>query len=126
MAAPVIEYGPMEGRERWYTTTHHIDVLRSIAEHVATGAWELPGRPIQNVKIWYDRPVDYHALEFDLEGDHYRVEYYKIFTATRNGDAATKMRLNDVDMHVWDFFLGGRMWGADFDAWRGRKPLEVT
>lgn len=67
-----IEYGSTEGP---YFTEWRFTELSRLAEELlevipaATG-W----------KIWYDWYHDYHHLEFDLEGRHYVVQYYKIFT----------------------------------------------
>lgn len=38
-----------------------------------------------NFYVWYDPKHDFHHLEFDLDGGHYDIEYYKIFTCTKNG-----------------------------------------
>lgn len=122
---PPIEMGSLEGRERWYKTTHHIDELKSLAYNLTHGDTPhngfRPGVAATGFKLWYDRDNDYHRLSFDLDGCHYEARLYKVWAVTKNGIRNYSWEKNFGFHRMWveDFFLGKNEAGE-----RGKKHLE--
>lgn len=108
---PEIKIGPLDGRERLYKTEHHIDELKSLARWIVSDKLgPQPAVAATNFRIWYDQQHDFHHLEFDLEGDHYDIRYYKVFAITKNKNTeflAEKL-FNYVTSRVSDFFHRGK------------------
>jgi hypothetical protein len=74
---PAITYGNNQGP---YFTQWRFDELTSLAREIDEAA---PGGT--GWRIWYDAREDFHRLEFDLDGHHYNIQLYKIFTIDRDG-----------------------------------------
>ncbi len=69
---------------------------------------QIPGSA--NFYVWYDPKHDFHHLEFDLDGGHYDVQYYKIFTVSKNGITRFQYTrgFHYYDTDVIDFFRMGK------------------
>lgn len=99
----IIEEGNKEGP---YFTQWRFDKLKDLAEGIC-----LAVPSAANAKVWYDNVHDFHCLDFDVDDKHYHVEYYKIFTVTKEG-IKEKMYFYTYDFRILDFFVHGwhRRW----------------
>lgn len=105
---PVIRMGTLEGRSRLYNSTYHLDELKALAKNLVNGRYGRPGIKAENFYLYYDKGTDFHRLEFDLNGAHYNIRFYKVYAVTKNGidDFDYCKLFNHHRSVVEDFFLG--------------------
>ena len=77
-----IERGQMEGR---YFTQWRIDMLEELLHTVVYCYGTVPLVTVENAKVWYDDPNDFHMLSYDAAGNHIEVKLYKVFSSKING-----------------------------------------
>lgn len=46
---------------------------------------------VKQIHVWYDREQDFHHIDFDVDGESYSIQWYKVFTLKRNRDGAEVM-----------------------------------
>lgn len=61
---------------------------------------------VNNFKLYYDRANDFHHIEFDLLGERYDVQWYKVYSVTRMRDGAKTTLYYHVH-NVTEFFTSG-------------------
>lgn len=65
--------------------------------------------PLTNPVLFYDATADYIHFQFDLDGDHYDIQHYKVFSVAKNKQSKIEERKyfgRDPD-RVVVFFDGG-------------------
>jgi hypothetical protein len=72
-----IEKGSREGK---YYNEWAFGMMEEVALSIGTCI-----HGVENLKVWYDQIHDYTCLEFDVDGSHYLVRHYKIFSCEKNG-----------------------------------------
>lgn len=78
----VIERGNMSGR---YFTQWRIDLLEELLYDVVYNYGTIPLVTVENAKVWYDEPNDFHMLSYDATGNHIEVRLYTVFSSKVNG-----------------------------------------
>ena len=78
-----IERGQMSGR---YFTQWRIDALEELMNDVVFNFGTVPLLTVENAKVWYDEPNDFHMLSFESNGNRVEVRFYKAFSSKINGE----------------------------------------
>lgn len=97
MTTPTIEYGNREGQ---YFLLGLFDELTTLATELAEYIPHATGW-----KIWYDAYHDFHRLEFDVDGHHFAVKRYKVFTLSRDGNESYSGEFPTVNFGRSSWFL---------------------
>lgn len=91
--------GTREGK--WFTQWRFDELYRLVDEML------YHEMDIQNCKMWYFRDEDYHILEFDLNGEKFKIYYYKIYRVEKNGETwANRNNISEVALYIKRLFTG--------------------
>ncbi len=106
----------------WYSDPHFnisVPMALEIAKRISA---------VKEFKIFYIRKIDFHHIMFDLDGDTYCIQWYKIFTVSRKSDLK-KVYLGRYEIPDW--FGNGKHkvsphWGEGSEMFSPFSPESVS